>query len=84
MLQFESGEIIVRLKNDDIVIERATSKVQKNHRVPIKLVFLIVIGYICLGGLLFSAWESDGKSELDHNEFFKWVSFAFETRKFEH
>lgn len=45
------------------------------NRVPIRIVVLIVICYICLGGLLFSTWESSGNEndEKSGNDFFKWV-----------
>ena len=42
------------------------------NRVPIRIVVLIVICYICLGGLLFSAWESNEKDDKTGSDFFKW------------
>lgn len=47
------------------------------NRVPIRIVVLIVICYICLGGLLFSAWESKEKDDKTGSDFFKWGKYNF-------
>ena len=70
---FQNNEYHTNVKERAYYLTYNSDPVHRN-RVPIRIVVLIVCVYICLGGLLFSIWESDSKEEQQGSDFFKWVS----------
>ena len=78
---FQNNEYRTNVKERAYFLTYNGEPIHKN-RVPIQIVVLIVICYICLGGLLFSAWEEqsdDSKDEKSGNNFLKWSYFCFIT-----
>lgn len=70
---FQNNEYHTNVKERAYYLTFNGEPIHKN-RVPIRIVVLIVICYICLGGLLFSAWESNEKDDDTGSDFFKWAS----------